>query len=53
MLLRVICLAVFLATSGGFSSYTQRKAVATVYRWKQIDFAFPTPQHREQAIQNG
>ncbi|XP_046959688.1 uncharacterized protein LOC124529816 [Vanessa cardui] len=37
----------------GTSSYAQKKSIGTLYRWKQIDFDFPTPQHRQLAIQNG
>ncbi|CAH0719376.1 unnamed protein product, partial [Brenthis ino] len=53
MILRILFLTVFLAANGSQSSYFQRKAIGTLYRWKQIDFAFPTPQHRQRAIQTG
>lgn len=27
------------------------KSLGTLYRWKQMDYQYPTPQHREAAIQ--
>ncbi|CAH2106440.1 unnamed protein product [Euphydryas editha] len=52
MIFKIIFLAASLVTSS-ISYQLQNKAIGTLYRWKQIDFDFPTPQHREQAIQNG
>nr|ADX87358.1 yellow-h3 [Heliconius melpomene] len=53
MLLRLVCIAVALATSDSFNSFPQRNAIETLYRWKQIDYVFPSPQSRRLAIQNG
>nr|XP_026495869.1 protein yellow-like [Vanessa tameamea] len=52
MNLKATFLIVVLAICGT-SSHVQKKSIGTLYRWKQIDFDFPTPQHRELAIQNG
>ncbi|KAM3964370.1 dopaminechrome tautomerase [Aphomia sociella] len=30
----------------------QKKAIGTLYRWKQLEFAYPTPEEQEDAINN-
>nr|QHN70685.1 yellow-h3 [Limenitis arthemis astyanax] len=53
MILKFLLLMVCLTTSKSQSAFGRRKPLETLYRWKQIDFDFPTPQHRNMAIQNG
>ncbi|OWR44676.1 yellow-h3 [Danaus plexippus plexippus] len=36
-----------------YSTCDQRKAIGTLYRWKQIDYNYPSLGLRQQAIQNG
>lgn len=51
-----ILLISVLATSSLCLGYTQpatRKSFGTLYRWKQIDYAYPTSTARQAAIENG
>ncbi|XP_049869283.1 protein yellow-like [Pectinophora gossypiella] len=52
ILLSVVLLSV-LAPCLETSQSGLKKVMGTMFRWKQIDFVFPTPQHRQAAIDNG
>ncbi|CAH2236801.1 jg8560 [Pararge aegeria aegeria] len=51
MLLIPLFFVVYLATH--VNSYGQQDPLGTLYRWRQIDFAFPTARHRQLFLQNG
>ncbi|CAK1596078.1 unnamed protein product [Parnassius mnemosyne] len=42
-----------IATTAAYERNTQKKTLGTLYRWKQIDFKYPTEQERLAAIANG
>lgn len=49
-LVSLICI---LFTSCQLSKGHHHKIISTLYRWKQMDYAFPTPQIRNIAEQSG
>ncbi|CAH0579235.1 unnamed protein product [Chrysodeixis includens] len=42
-----------IATSHGYIQIASRSPIGTLYRWKQIDYEFATPEARQEAINNG
>ncbi|XP_072931763.1 uncharacterized protein [Epargyreus clarus] len=53
MQLLLWCLAAQLCVNVALSYETPKKVQGTLYRWKQIDFDYPTTDDREAAINNG
>ncbi|XP_041978085.1 uncharacterized protein LOC121732309 [Aricia agestis] len=52
-MLAIYLVVAILLTSNTKCYCTNKNAIGTLYRWKQIDFAYSSEQERQTAIQNG
>ncbi|XP_013142964.1 PREDICTED: protein yellow-like [Papilio polytes] len=51
--MRILCLILCIGLAAAYRHHTHNRALNTLYRWKQIDFAYPSDQEKQQAIANG